>query len=115
VDCVRPAVRDALIQHQSEIGYAWAPLGFPVMGEGFLARRLDGAELGTRDPFKLLARGDAFARAHMALETLVVIGATFADGSPGFFLLSDHVGSVGRNAAFGERLLDHTCAVLHAP
>ena len=101
--------------HQSEIGYAWAPLSFPVLGETFLARRLDGEELGVRDPFKLLARGDPFARTHMALETLIVIGAVFADGSPGFYLLSDHVGSRGANAAFGERLLDHRCAVLREP
>jgi hypothetical protein len=45
----------------------------------------------------------------------VVVGAVFADGSPGFFLLSDHVGSRGHNVAFGERLLDQTCAVLRAP
>ena len=115
VDCVRPDVRDALIRNQAEIGYAWKPLSFQLMGEDFLARRLDGADLGDRDPFKLLARGDAFAREHMALETLVVVGAVFADGSPGFFLLSDHVGSRGHNAAFGERLLDHRCALLREP
>ena len=115
VDCVRPETRKALIRNQTEIGYAWAPLSFPLSGEHFLARRLEGAELGARDPFKLLAKGDAFAREHMAMETLVVVGAVFRDGSPGFFLLSDHVDLRGRNAAFGERLLDHSCAVLREP
>ena len=115
VDCVHPEVRKALMRNQAEIGYAWAPLSFPVLGEWFLARRLDGAELGSRDPFKLLARGDVYARAHMDTETLVVIGATFADGAPGFYLLSDHADLDRHMPAFGERLLDHTCAVLREP
>jgi CDP-diacylglycerol pyrophosphatase len=115
IDCVRSEVRKALIQNQTEIGYAWAPLSFLLIGQRFQARRLDGADLGARDPFRLLAAGDSFARGHMARETLVVIGAVFADGSPGFFLLSDHAGSRGRNPAFGEVLLDHKCAVLSKP
>ena len=115
VDCVHAAVRKALASNQAEIGYVWAPLSVPILGERFIARRLDGSDLASRDPFKLLARGDAVARAHMGLETLVVIGATFSDGTPGFYLLSDHADPGRHMPAFGERLLDHRCAVLREP
>ncbi len=110
VDCLTPEVRRELTGHQREIGRMWTTLRVGLAGRRYRARRLDGAELGERNPFLLLARGDAQARAHMGRETLVVAGATFADGSPGFFLLAN-----GQDHAFGESLLDHRCAVLREP
>jgi len=106
VDCVRPVLRDVLAAQTGRIGFVWAYLHGPL-GQPWKVRSLRGEDLGEHDPFKLLARGDAKARAHMNRQTLVVVGATLADGSPGFYLLSSDTGS-----GFGEGLLDHRCAVL---
>jgi len=115
VDCVRPDVRQALEENQAAIGVAWTRLPVPLAGRWYTARRLAGDDLGQRNPFDLLARGDPDARARMPLETLAVIGATFADGSPGFYLLSDHADFLRRDTGFAEGLLDHGCAVLGQP
>jgi hypothetical protein len=45
----------------------------------------------------------------MGLETLVVIGAVFADGSKGFYMLSRRAGVF--STAHGEDLLDPACAL----
>jgi CDP-diacylglycerol pyrophosphatase len=110
LDCVRPGVRQVLMEHEADIGPDWAPLDVALGGRFFMARRVEGENLGFRDPFKLLARDDPHAAADMADETLVVVGATFSNGSPGFVLLSN-----ADDRAFGEALLDHKCAVLALP
>ncbi|MDB5481205.1 MAG: CDP-diacylglycerol pyrophosphatase [Caulobacteraceae bacterium] len=115
VDCVRPDVRRALMENEAVIGSVWAPLPVPLAGRWFTARRLSGDELGQRNPFVLLARGDPVARRRMPLETLAVIGATFSDGSSGFYLLSDHADFLLGDTGFAEGLLDHRCAVLRQP
>jgi CDP-diacylglycerol pyrophosphatase len=115
VDCVRPDVRQALIDNGAAIGAAWTRLPVPLAGRWYKARRLAGENLGQRNPFELLARGDPAARRRMPLETLAVIGATFADGSPGFYLLSGHADLLRGDAGFAEGLLDHGCAVLEQP
>jgi len=115
IDCLRADVRNALRANQSRIGRRWSRLDFPLAGRRYSAMRLDGAELGARDPFKLLADGDPVARADMGRETLVVAGATFAGEKPGFILLSEHADLARHDPAAGEELLDHTCAVLLAP
>jgi CDP-diacylglycerol pyrophosphatase len=110
IDCVRPDVRAILADRQGEIDQAWSPLDVPLAGRLYWARRLDGADLQDRDPFKMLARGVPEARDDMGRFSLAVIGMDFADGSPGFVLLAE-----GGPAAFGEGLLDHACAVLREP
>jgi CDP-diacylglycerol pyrophosphatase len=74
--------------------------------------RIAGEDLGANDPFKLLANGDPTARAEMGLETLVVAGAVFEDGSPGFIVLSDRADISTHDPAGGEGLMDHSCQVL---
>jgi CDP-diacylglycerol pyrophosphatase len=112
VDCVRPDVRQALAENESAIGNAWTPLPVRLAGRQFKARRLAGEDLGQRNPFEMLARGDPAARRRMALQTLAVIGATFPDGSPGFYLLSDHADFLRGDTGFAEGLLDHRCTIL---
>jgi CDP-diacylglycerol pyrophosphatase len=112
VDCVRPDVRQALIDHGAEIGAAWTRLPVPLAGRWYKARRLAGEELGERNPFDLLVRGDPIVRRRMPSQTLAVIGATFADGSPGFYLLSGHADPLRGDTGFAEGLLDHGCAIL---
>lgn len=107
VDCVRPEVRAALVARDAQIGPAWRTFPVVLRDQVWKVRKLRGAELGRRDPFRLLASGDPAARRGMGLYALAVVGATFPDGSPGFYLLS-----TSRGQAFGEVLLDHRCAVL---
>jgi len=115
IDCVRPDVRRALRADEARIGTRWSTLKVKLAGHAYRARRLMGAQLGARDPFKLLADGDPAAAAAMGRETLVVIGARFHGGKPGFILLSDRADSASNDAAAGEDLLDHRCAVLSTP
>jgi len=112
VDCIRPDVRDALNTVVQQIGPKWAPLDVSLAGHRYRAMRIAGEDLGPNDPFKLLAAGDATARADMGAETLVVAGAVFEDGSPGFVLLSDRADPSTHDPAGGESLMDHGCQVL---
>ena len=114
VDCVRADVRQALQDHQGRIGRRWRDLDFVLFGHRYRVMRIDGAEIAPRDPFKILARGDPRARADMGRETLMVVGAVFADGAPGFYLLSDHADLIRLDKAAGEDIEDHACKVLSA-
>ncbi|HEX4197864.1 MAG TPA: CDP-diacylglycerol diphosphatase [Caulobacteraceae bacterium] len=111
LDCVRPDVQRILADNQSRIGEHWSDLDAPLSGHHYRVRRLMGADFGTRDPFKLLAEGDAAARADMGLETMVAIGETFPGGRPGFILLA-RAGQLPFDKAAGEELQDHSCAML---
>ncbi len=112
VDCVRAEVRQALLANDGNIGTTWADLDIPLAGHRYRAMRLDGEELGARNPFKILAEGDPQAAADMSRETLSVVGATFPDGKPGFYLLSDRAALASMDMAASESLLDHDCGVL---
>ncbi|HLW93448.1 MAG TPA: CDP-diacylglycerol diphosphatase [Roseiarcus sp.] len=110
IDCVAADTRAALAAHADEIGADWRGLSFKLTGRQYWARRLDSTDLADVAPFRLLADGVEGASTHMPLETLVVIGATFASG-PGFVLLSDRADLASGDLAHGEDLLDHSCAV----
>jgi CDP-diacylglycerol pyrophosphatase len=112
IDCVRPDVRDALRANENAIGYRWTDFPQALHNRRYRAMRVIGEDLGSRDPFKLLARGDPQAGADMQAETLAVIGETFPGGQPGFVLLSDRADLLRIDPASGEDLLDHSCAVL---
>jgi CDP-diacylglycerol pyrophosphatase len=112
VDCIRPDVRDALNTVVERIGPKWSPLDISLGGHRYRAMRIAGEDLGDHDPFKLLAAGDAMARDDMGIETLVVAGAVFEDGSPGFIVLSDRADPSTHDPAAGESLMDHSCQVL---
>ena len=111
IDCVRPDVRAALKASESRIGASWAALDIDLAGRRYRARRLDGADFGGANPFRLLAE-DPQARADMGRETLVAVGMTFAGGKPGFILLSDQANPLLGNIGHGEDLLDPACKVL---
>lgn len=115
VDCVRRDIVQALKRSQSSIGTDWRPLPIRLSGHRYLATRIEGGDLGTIDPFKLLAEKVPRARAAMGDQTLVVIGAVFKNGNPGFYVLNDHVNETPGDTASGEELLDHDCAILGDP
>ena len=111
IDCIRPQVRAALRREASAIGARWAPLGEPLVGHRYWATRVAGEALDGADPFRLLAAGRPGAAAAMARQTLVVAGAVFADGRPGFILLNDEASLARHDRGGGEELQDHSCAL----
>ena len=107
VDCVSVEVRDALRAHGATIGVAWASFAVPLNGHAYRAMRVPTLAQPGASPFQLAARLPD-ARADMGEESLVVVGATFAGGETGFYLLETRAGP-------GEELQDHGCAVARAP
>jgi CDP-diacylglycerol pyrophosphatase len=112
IDCIRADVRAALQRHRNALGDTWAPFPEPLAGEHYRAMRVLSDDLDGAEPFKLLAVGLPDAAA-MAAQTLVAIGAAFADNRPGFILLTDHTDPVIGDRASGEDLEDHACALAH--
>ncbi|HLW48247.1 MAG TPA: CDP-diacylglycerol diphosphatase [bacterium] len=111
IDCVRTDVRAALRQYEGSIADRWAPLGVPLIGHAYLATRVDGEDLDGVNPFQLLADGVSGAREDMGHYTLVVAGAMFSNGRPGFVMLADHANPAAGDRASGEELQDHACAI----
>jgi CDP-diacylglycerol pyrophosphatase len=114
IDCVRPDVRDSISGHAAGFRETWAVLPFDLDSRNYVARRVDSPDLDGVDPFRLLAEGVEAAQHDMAAETLVVIGATFDGGRPGFVLLADRADPTRGDPAYGEDLLDHTCSIAHS-
>jgi CDP-diacylglycerol pyrophosphatase len=99
VDCLDPAVRQALAA--SPPGPGWAPFPAPLAGTAYLARFIPGETLEGVNPFRLLAER---AEGPLGDWTLVAAGATDAAGRPGFVLLANNA-----PLAHGEQLQDATC------
>ena len=66
-----------------------------------------GDDLGSANPFDLLADGVAGAREDMASRTLVVVGSEDVNGQPGFVILTDRADAATGDLAEGEELQDH--------
>jgi CDP-diacylglycerol pyrophosphatase len=71
--------------------------------------KIETDSLAQRDPFKLLARGLPSGKFSLVSQTLAVIGATFGDGRPGFYLLANDSGASPRDIVSAEALLDDKC------
>jgi CDP-diacylglycerol pyrophosphatase len=111
IDCIRPDVRDAVTANLDKITDSWAPFPVALAGHGYRAIRIEQETLNAVDPFHVLADGDATARADMGRHTLVLVGATFPNNSPGFVLFDDQANLLAGDRASGEQLQDHACAV----
>jgi CDP-diacylglycerol pyrophosphatase len=111
IDCVRMDVQATLQRLLAGIGDDWAVLPEPLVGHAYRARRLVGDDLGAANPLVLLAEGVPGARAAMGAQTLTVVGAQFADGTPGFVVLNTRVDVATGTFIRGEELQDHSCAV----
>jgi CDP-diacylglycerol pyrophosphatase len=109
IDCVAPEVKSALAAHINEIGPNWAPFPVSFAGHEYQAMRIEQAELGRTDPFRLLADSSPAVAADMGHYTLVLVGAVFPGDMPGFVLLADHANLAMGDRASGEELQDHSC------
>jgi CDP-diacylglycerol pyrophosphatase len=97
---------------EASVGLAWRVLPVKLAGHAYLGMRIEAPDLAQANPFHLLAEGVPTAGADMGDQTLVVVAATFKDGKDGFYLLNDHVDLASGDLAWGEELLDHSCAPL---
>jgi CDP-diacylglycerol pyrophosphatase len=111
IDCVRADVLAALHEHQDEIKAKWSRFAYPLAGHRYRAMRVLGEQLDGVNPFALLADGVPGAVDAMGQQTLVVVGATFAAGGPGFILLDDQADLAAGDRAGGEALQDHACKI----
>lgn len=109
--CIQPDVFRTLHRHERWIGSRWAPFRASLNDERYLAMWVPGEHLSPHYPFRLLADGLPGAAANMADRTLVVVGFTRSDGTPGFVLLADQVNQADDDLANGEELLDHSCRI----
>lgn len=116
VSCVRTDLRARLRAAQSTFGPAWQPLAGGWMGHPYQVRRVDGADLGTVDPFRELAAGVPGAREAMGRWGLAVVPMRFVDrGVPleGFVLMAGPVDlAAGAIGAVEHDVQDHDCTVL---
>ncbi len=109
--CIQPDVFRTLHRQEKWIGSRWAPLRASLNDEHYQAMWVPGEHLNPHNPFRLLADGLPGAAADMANRTLVVVGFTRSDGTPGFVLLADQVDGANDDLANGEELLDHSCQI----
>ena len=112
IDCVRPDVQKLLAANEARIGHAWSDLHADFPGRHYRGQTSRGRRLRRAAIRSQLLAEDGDAASNMGSETLVVIGAVFADGQPGFWLLSDRSNLALLDKGHGEELLDHRCRVL---
>lgn len=110
VSCVAPAVADFLRRHEVQIHGDWTFLRAKLAGHRFVAMKLEAESLAQADPFKLLASGLPSNKLSLGHQMLAVIGATFRNGKPGFYLLANDPGAPARDNVSAEALLDDKCA-----
>jgi CDP-diacylglycerol pyrophosphatase len=111
VDCLRVDVRDELRRSGPRIGYAWSRRHtLTLAGQPYHVIRIDGEDIAGLDPFRRLAEGMGVPRGQMGAWTLVLAGATFEGGKPGFFLAAGRADPARGDNGSGEDLQDHDCA-----
>lgn len=111
IDCVAPAVRDAVAKNIAALGDKWTPFPDPLAGYPYRALRLGEDGLDRVNAFERIAEGIPGAREAMGKQTLVVVGATLPGGALGFVLLEDDANLAAGNRGSGEELQDHSCAL----
>ncbi len=112
VDCLTPANAAAIAAAAPHLERQWSHAPLTLEGHPYYAMRLDGEALAA-NPFRVLAGGMPGAAKDMAAWTLVLAGATYPDGKPGFVLLAGRADPAHGDDASGEELQDHECAVMH--
>jgi CDP-diacylglycerol pyrophosphatase len=108
VDCLKREVIKALADYAPHLDHQWRPMTVALDGRKYWARRVDSADLGGVDPFRLLSEDMPKAKDEMGSWSLAAVPVDFAGGR-GFALLADHAELTAGGHA--EDLQDHDCAV----
>lgn len=109
--CVQAEVFNTLHKYERSIGTRWARFRVPLYGQHYMAMWVSGEHLSPHNPFRLLAEGVPNATSNMADRTLVVIGFTRSEGTPGFVILAGELNVPNGDLANGEELLDNSCQI----
>jgi CDP-diacylglycerol pyrophosphatase len=113
IGCMRRDVLAALRRFEAKFAASRSARTVVLARRQYTVVRIQGDALDQANPFKLVAQSSPAARDDMAYETVAVAGATFADGSDGFYLLSRR--SRGGDTAAAEHLLDYKCKAVTSP
>ena len=107
VDCLRAGFPELLSSYENIAPERWTPI--TIDGQTHRVMRLVGSELGDRDPFKLAASITPAAPKMMGALSLLLAGATFQDGSEGFYLVANAVDFDSGTRGDAEAWMDHDC------
>jgi CDP-diacylglycerol pyrophosphatase len=109
VDCVDSGVRNTL--RNAEIGpkARWSKIRIGPSGHSYLVRGVAGADLSKVDPFRIVHDAVPSLGRDMGKVTIVVIGAEFHDGEPGFYVLAHRADTRHGDYGSGVELLDNSC------
>jgi CDP-diacylglycerol pyrophosphatase len=111
VGCIKPDVWSTLQVYERAVRTTGSRLPFAITpGHLYRMLRINDEQFGSANPFQLVADGIPGARDAMASYTIVVAGATFRDGTIGFYVLAERSDANGGGS--GEGLLDYDCEVL---
>jgi CDP-diacylglycerol pyrophosphatase len=102
IECLGGEVHGALHAAAERLNDHWSALN--LAGRPYHALRVMGEDLGTANPFELVAHRLPGADHEMGAYTLLVAGMQFKEG-PGFIVLA------GKDVPGAELFLDSTCAL----
>lgn len=116
ISCVNPVLKQRLAAMSPTLGPVWQRIPGGLNGHAYQIRLLHDTSMSTLNPFKALADSVPGARLHMGDHTLAAVGARFADGTEGFYLLTDQADVLHGDFASSEGdVQDHDCQVLRQP
>jgi CDP-diacylglycerol pyrophosphatase len=105
--CVKPSVLAVLQSEQERIGSDWTRLHTALHGIHYMVRRLDASDLAGQNIVDLLPAAIKSNEVSLSRQALIVIGATFADGTEGYYVLNTQ--ATPRGVGDGEALLNVGC------
>jgi len=104
IDLARPGLSTALKAYQSDPVGHWSLFRFN--GHDYHLSRL--TDLGTQNPILLVRARVVAVQGVMRHQTIGLVGATFADGSTGFYLLNGEYDGTADGGGWAEELeIDH--------
>jgi len=109
IDLARAGLSDALRAHETDAVGTWS--SFQFQGVDYHLMRL--TDLASQDPVKLVrarvaAEAGDQAQAEMRHQSIGLVGATFSDGSSGFYLLNSVFAATSIGSGWAEGLeIDH--------
>ena len=109
LDCIDAAVGSAVQAGAPAAAARWPAAALTLKGHAYRVRWISGEAPDAANPFDLVAREAPGASRAMGAWTLVLVGATRADGALGFYLLADRADPATGDMASGEDLQDHSC------
>ena len=107
VDCVRPDVHDALTEHGSAVGPAWAPFPVELAGHRYDAMSVDGDDLGRPTRSTCWPTGWRARARTWPLERWWWWARKTPTGDRVSSILTDRADAATGDQAAGEELQDH--------